>query len=355
MPHLFDPLTLRGVTLRNRVGISPMCQYSATYGVANDWHLAHAGARAAGGAGLFVVEATAVEPRGRITPWDLGLWDDGQVEPLERVARFVREQGAVAAIQLGHAGRKGSRARPWEGDVPLSDADGGWDLVAPSPLRYSDADRVPAELSAEDLAGIVDAFESAAARAAAAGFAWVEVHAAHGYLLHSFLSPVTNRRTDDYGGTFENRVRLLMDVVRAIRLVWPDRGVVAVRLSCTDWLPEGGWTLDESAVLSGMLKDEGVDLIDCSSGGIAGKVKVPVGPAYQVPFAAEIRRRATLATAAVGLITTPEQADAIVRDGQADVVLIGRESLRSPSWPLHAARTLGHPFPPPPQYRRAYP
>lgn len=354
MASLFDSFALQSVTLRNRIGVSPMCMYSATEGVANDWHLVHLGARAAGGAGLVIVEATAVSPEGRITPGDTGLWADGQVEPLARLVRFVRDQGAVAGIQLAHAGRKASAARPWEGGAHLTDAAGGWTPLAPSPVAFGDTlTRVPEALTPAGIARLQADFVAAAKRALAAGFEWLELHSAHGYLAHQFLSPLSNRRTDRYGGGFENRIRFLLETTRAVRAVWPARLPLTVRLSCTDWV-EGGWTVEESVELSRLLKREGVDLIDCSSGGGVPTAKIPVGPGFQVGFAERVRREAGIATAAVGLITQPEQADAIVRGGQADVVLLARELLRDPHWPYHAARALGVTLVPPAQYARAW-
>ena len=354
MANLFEPFTARSVTLRNRIGVSPMCMYSANDGVMNDWHLVHLGARAAGGAGLVILEATAVAPEGRITPGDAGLWGDHQVEALARTAAFVRGQGAVPGLQLAHAGRKASAARPWEGGGHLSDAEGGWAPVAPSALAFGGAlDRVPVALSAADLARLQGCFVAATQRALAAGVEWLELHAAHGYLAHQFLSPLSNRREDNYGGSFENRIRFLLETTRRVRAVWPERLPLTVRLSCTDWV-DGGWTLEESIELARRLKAEGVDLIDCSSGGGVATATPPIGPGFQVPFAERIRREAGVATAAVGLITEPEQADAIVRQGQADVVLLARELLRDPHWPLRAARKLGATLVPPVQYARAW-
>ena len=342
MPHLFDTLTIRGVTLRNRIGVSPMCQYSSDNGRAGDWHLVHLGARAAGGAALVIAEATAVEPRGRITPGCAGLWSDEHVEPLRRVTRFVSAQGAVPGIQLAHAGRKASCARPWEGGHHLADEEGGWTPVAPSAIAFGGKQpRVPRELTAAEIEALPRLFVAAARRAEAAGFEWLELHAAHGYLLHSFHSPISNRREDAYGGSFENRTRLTIAIARELRGAWPERKVLSVRLSCTDWM-EGGWTLEESVELARRLKAEGVDVIDCSSGGIHPDARIPVGAGYQVPLAERIRREAGIATAAVGMITQPMQADEIVRNGRADLVLLARELLRNPNWPMDAARALGH-------------
>ena len=338
---LFDPLTLRSVTLRNRIGVSPMCQYSSDDGFASDWHLVHLGTRAVGGAALVMTEATAVEARGRISPQDLGLWKDEQIEALARVTRFVRAQGAVPGIQLAHAGRKGSTLRPWEGTGAIDGARGGWTPVAPSAEPFSAAYPMPAALSEDGIAEVIASFAKAAARALEAGFQVVEIHAAHGYLIHEFLSPVSNRRIDRWGGSFENRVRFLLEVVKAVRGVWPDALPLLVRISATDWLGGEGWELGESVALARLLRAEGVDLIDCSSGGIAPQVKIDVGPGYQTPFAARVRAEAEIATAAIGMITSAAQAEHILRTGQADMVFLARELLRDPYWPLHAAKELG--------------
>ncbi|MBC7869821.1 MAG: NADH:flavin oxidoreductase/NADH oxidase [Chitinophagaceae bacterium] len=355
MAHLFDPLTLRGVTLRNRIGVSPMCQYSCVDGFATDWHLVHLGSRAVGGAGLIMAEATAVEARGRISPNDLGIWHDDHIEPLAKITRFMKEYGATPGIQLAHAGRKAGTARPWSGGRPLSDADGGWNAVAPSAIPFYDDFRVPTALSVEEIAAIQGKFKAAAMRALAAGFEMIEIHGAHGYLIHSFYSPLSNQRDDQYGGSFENRTRFLVETTRAVRSVWPDEKPLAVRLSCSDWT-EGGWTGEDSVQLAQSLKNEGVDLIDCSSGGAVANVRIPVEAGYQVPFAEMVRHGAEIPTAAVGLITQPAQADAIIREGRADVVLLGRESLRDPYWPIHAAHTLNEQAqaPVPAQYARAF-
>lgn len=341
MSHLFTPYTLRGVTLRNRIGMSPMCQYSAEArdGRVTDWHLQHAAARAIGGCGLIIVEATAVEPRGRISPQDLGLWEDGQLEPLARLAAAIRRSGTVPGIQIAHAGRKAATFRPWQGGGPLGEADGAWPIVAPSALPYTDAHQTPAALAVDEIAGIVQAFAAAARRADAAGFDWLELHGAHGYLLHSFLSPITNLRADAYGGDFEQRVRFMEQVVAAVRAVWPERKPLTVRLSCTDWLDDG-WQLSDSIALARRLAALGVNLIDCSSGGIRPHVKVPVGPGYQLFAAEAVRRDGGLPTAAVGLISTPQQAEAALAAGQADLIYLGRPLLREPYWPLRAAAEL---------------
>ncbi len=356
MSHLFAPLTIKSITLRNRIGVSPMCMYSSDDGVAHDWHLVHLGARAAGGAGLVIAEATAVSPEGRITPADAGIWAEKHIEPITRINRFVKAQGAVPGIQLAHAGRKASAARPWEGGGHLADAAGGWTPVAPSAVAFGDGlNKIPHELSLEEIGRVQADFVAATKRALLAGSEWLEVHGAHGYLGHEFLSPFSNRRTDCYGGGFENRIRFLVETTRAVRAVWPDHLPLTVRLSCTDWA-EGGWTIDETLELARRLKAEGVDLIDCSSGGGVAGAKILVGAGYQVPFAERIRREVGIATAAVGMITDPMQADQIVRNGQADVVLLARELLRDPNWPLRAARALhAKPSPVPPvQYARAW-
>ena len=353
MAALFAPFTQRGVTLRNRIVVSPMCQYSCQDGFATDWHLVHLGARAVGGAGVVVAEATAVEAGGRISPHDLGLWQDAHVEPLARVAKFIRDQGAVPAIQLAHAGRKASTARPWQGGRPVPPAYGGWPVVAPSAVAFAEDHPMPRELDADGIAGIVQAFSAAAQRARAAGFELVELHAAHGYLLHQFLSPLSNHRTDRYGGPFENRIRLLTEVVDGVRAVWPESRPLWLRVSATDWAETDGWDLPQTVALARALKPRGVDLFDCSSGGTLPRAKIPGGPGFQVPFAEAVRREAGLATGAVGLITQPEQAEHIVAEGRADVILLARQFLRDPYWPLHAARVLGATAAWPVQYLRA--
>jgi len=355
MPHLFDPFTLRGITLRNRIGVSPMCMYSYSDGLSNDWQVVHLGARAAGGAGLIIAEATAVEPRGRITAHDAGLWSDAHIEPLQRVTRVIKDNGAVAGIQIAHAGRKASSSRPWEnnGRPVWPEQPGGWQGVGPSPLAYSPDYAEPRALSVAEIHEIQTAFRAAAGRALAAGFEWLEIHAAHGYLLHSFYSPLSNQRSDAYGGSFDNRIRFLIETAAAMRAVWPERLPLTARISGSDWA-EGGWTVEESVELARRLKGEGVDLIDCSSGGGVASAKVPVGPGYQVPISEAVRSGAQIATAAVGLITAPAQADEIVRNGRADLVLLGREMLRDPHWALHAAQTLKQPAPLPAQYLRGF-
>ncbi len=341
-PHLFQPLTVKSVTLRNRIGVSPMCQYSSEDGVANDWHLVHLGSRAVGGAALVIAEATAVSPEGRISPGDAGIWAEKHIEPVARINRFIKQHGAVLGIQIAHAGRKASASRPWEGDHHLSESDGGWATVAPSAVAFGKRlDKVPRALTEADIAKVQSDFVAAAKRSATAGAEWLELHFAHGYLTHEFLSPLSNQRTDRYGGGFENRIRFAVETTRAVRAAWPDKFPLTARLSCTDWVP-GGWDLEQSVELSRRLKAEGVDLIDCSSGGITPDAKIEVGPGYQLPFAEKIRREANVATAAVGMITEPGQADEIIRSGQADLVYMAREFLRDPYWPAHAAKVLGH-------------
>ena len=355
MSCLFSPLQLRGLTLKNRIGVSPMCQYSSTDGFANDWHLVHLGQFAVGGAGLVFTEATAVVPEGRISPQDLGIWDDAQLPMLERITRFIRAQGAVAGMQLAHAGRKASTKRPWDGAGAVQPADGGWaDVMAPSALPFSADYPQPLALTLDGVARVVDAFRAAAERAIAAGFQVLEVHAAHGYLLHEFLSPLSNQRTDRYGGSIENRARLTLDVVAALRRAMPEAMPLVVRISATDWA-EGGWSGDDSVQLATWLKAAGVDLVDVSTGGLVGGVRIPVGPGYQVPFARQVREGAGVATASVGLITDPAQAEAIVANGDADMVLLAREMLRQPHWPLLAAHALGADQPWPEKYERARP
>jgi 2,4-dienoyl-CoA reductase-like NADH-dependent reductase (Old Yellow Enzyme family) len=335
--RLFSPLKIRGVTLRNRIAMSPMCQYSSEDGFSTDWHLAHHAARAVGGTGLLIAEATGVVPEGRITPNCLGIWKDEHIPALRRVTEFVSAHGSVPGIQLAHAGVKGSRHRPFHPKrgqyVPIED--GGWKPVGPSAKRYRSDGPVPHELSSAEIRGVVESFAEAAQRSIAAGFKVIELHFAHGYLGHSFLSPLMNERADEYGGPFENRVRFLMESVRAVRAVLPEETPLFVRFSCTDWV-EGGWTLEDSVRAARMIKDEGVDLIDCSTGGATRNADIPVGPGYQVPFAEGIRKDAGILSGAVGLITEAAQADSIIADGRADLVLMGRELLRDPHWPLRA-------------------
>ncbi len=351
---LFSPLTLRGLTLRNRIAVSPMCEYSSTDGFADDWHLVHLGSRAVGGAGLVITEAAAVTPEGRISPSDLGIWKDEHVPFLARCTAFIRAHGAAAGIQLAHAGRKASTARPWEGGHQVGAEAGGWTPVAPSAIPFSQKDVTPIALDRAGIRSVVEAFVAATHRSLAARFDVIELHAAHGYLLHSFLSPLCNQRTDEYGGSFDNRIRLLLEVTSAVRAAWPEHLPLLVRVSATDWV-EGGWDLPQSVELARRLGPLGVDLVDCSSGGTVPGVRIPVAPGYQVPFAETIRREARIATGAVGLITEPVQAETIVAGGQADLVLLARELLRDPYWPLHAAQALGTKGPWPSQYLRAAP
>ena len=355
MSHLFEPLTLRSVTVANRIAVSPMCQYSSVDGYVTDWHFVHLGSRAVCGAGLVITEAMAVTPQGRITPHDLGIWSDDHIEPLARIVHFMSRQGSLVGIQLGHAGRKASTPAPWENrSVTLTEAEGGWPTVAPSAVAFDEGCIVPTALTEEGVQGIATAFAQAARRSLQAGFRVAEIHAAHGYLLHQFLSPLSNRRTDRYGGSLENRTRLLRDTVSAVRDVWPGHLPLLVRISVTDWV-EGGWDLEQSLELVRQLQPLGVDLIDCSSGGSDPHARIPIGTGYQTPFAEQIRRETGSRTGAVGLITSPAQADHIIRSGQADLVLLGRELLRDPYWPLRAARELGQLVPWPAQYVRAAP
>jgi len=353
MIDLFSPLTIRGVTFRNRIAVSPMCEYSSDDGFANDWHLVHLGSRAVGGAGLVLTEASAVEPRGRISAADLGIYRDEHIEMLARIARFIRAQGAVPGIQIAHAGRKGSTRVPWEGGAVVPESEGGWRTVAPSPIPFRPGDPAPAELTKSEIRGMVEAFGAAARRALAAGFQVVEIHGAHGYLIDEFLSPLSNHRTDEYGGTRDGRMRFALEVTAAVRAAWPDSLPLFMRISAVDWV-EDGWQIEDSVELAGRLGPLGVDLIDCSSGGVVPYAKIEIGPAYQTPFAERIRRESGILTGAVGMITEPHQADAIVRTGQADIVLLAREFLRDPYWPLHAAKALGAAAAIPKQYGRAW-
>ncbi len=350
---LFDPLPLGNLTLRNRIAISPMCEYSATDGVPDEWHLVHLGSRAVGGAGLVFTEASAVSAQGRISPGDTGIWNDCQAEVWARIVRFIVSQGAAAGMQIAHAGRKASTDLPWQGGEPLTRGQGGWDTVAPSALAFDEGYPTPMALDADGIATIVADFAAAAARTRDAGFGVIEIHAAHGYLLHSFLSPLSNHRDDAYGGSLANRARLLREVVTAVRVQWPAPAPLVVRLSATDWMP-GGWDIDECVELARWLKQDGVDLIDCSSGGTSPHAEISVGPGYQVPFAARIRREARIATGAVGMITTGAQANSIIENGEADLILIGRESLRDPYFPRRAAAELGIKLAGPVQYGRGW-
>ncbi len=352
--HLFSPLQIRGITFRNRIAVSPMCEYSCEDGFATDWHLVHLGSRAVGGAALVLTEATAVEERGQISPADLGIWKDDHIEPLARIAAFVRSQGAVPGIQLAHAGRKASTSRPWTNSGALIlPENGGWTPVAPSPIPFREGEPASTELTHAEIARIVNAFAEAAARSHAAGLQVIEIHAAHGYLLDEFLSPLANRRADEYGGSFDNRIRIVLEVVAAIRKVWPDSLPLFLRISATDWV-EGGWEIADSVELARRVKPLGVDLIDCSSGGMVPYAKISPAPGFQVPFAEQIRRETSIFTGAVGMITEPEQADKIIAGEQADMVLLAREFLRDPYWPLRAAKVLGAAVQPPVQYLRAW-
>ncbi|WP_273207162.1 NADH:flavin oxidoreductase/NADH oxidase [Marinobacter subterrani] len=340
-PHLFRPVSFRSVTARNRIMLSPMCQYSGQDGLSNDWHLVYLGARAAGGAGWVFTEAVHTEPHGRITPYCLGLWNDEQRDRLARIASFVEAQGAVPGIQLGHAGRKASVGRPWEGSRPLNVAEGGWDnQVSASALPYAEGWHAPIAMSTDQITETLQALRSAARRAREAGFKALEIHGAHGYLIHQFLSPLSNQRTDAYGGSFENRIRFLQESIQVVREVWPAELPLFVRLSCTDWV-EGGWTLDDTVRLATLLQFQGdVDLIDCSSGGNDPRQQIPIHPGYQIPLSQEVRTRARIATGAVGLIHSPDLAESVVANGQADLVVLGRALLSDPAWPLRAAATL---------------
>ena len=353
--RLFSELTLRDLTFRNRIVVSPMCEYSSTDGFANDWHLVHLGSRAVGGAGIVFTEATAISPEGRISPQDLGIWKDEHIEMLARITRFVREQGAAPGIQLAHAGRKGSTRRPSEspaGEIPVSE--GGWATVAPSAIPFAPNYPTPQTLDGHGIRKVIDDFVAAAKRALAAGFRIVEIHAAHGYLIHEFLSPLSNQRTDAYGGSFENRTRVLRDVIVAVRRVWPEKYPLFVRISASDWV-EGGWDVDQSVELAKQIAPLGVDLIDCSSGGNSATAQIPASPGYQVPFAEAVRKGAGIPTGAVGLITSGEQAEAIIAEGKADVIDLAREFLRDPYFPLHAAARAGETASWPIQYLRAAP
>lgn len=352
--QIFDPFEIRGTTLPNRIVVSPMCEYSSTDGFANDWHLVHLGSRAVGGAGLVFTEATAVAPEGRISPQDLGIWKDDHIEFLARITKFIRSQGSVPGMQLAHAGRKGSTVRPWEGARAVPISEGGWKPVAPSPIPFAQAYATPEELDRAGIQKVIQAFADAARRACEAGFGVVEIHSAHGYLLHEFLSPLSNERFDSYGGSFENRTRLLREVIAAVRRVWPEDRPLFVRISATDWIDDG-WDLDQSVELAKRIAPLGVDLVDCSSGGIVPSAKIPLGPGYQVPFAERIRHETGMPTGAVGMITSAAQADLILREEKADLIIMAREFLRKPYWPLDVARELGFPVSWPVQYLRAAP
>ena len=352
MAHLFTPFKLREIELKNRIVVSPMCQYSADGGIPNNWHLVNYGSRAVGGAALVMVEATAVCPEGRITPWCTGIWSDRHTAAFRPITDFIRTQGAIPGIQIAHAGRKASCTQPWTGSQYIPIGAGGWQTVAPSAIPFSPAHGTPHALSIEEIDGIVELFAEAAYRALTAGFEVAEVHCAHGYLLNEFLSPLANRRDDEYGGSLENRCRLPLRVAKTIRDLWPDQWPVFVRISATDWV-EGGWDLAQSIQFGKRLKYIGIDLIDCSTGGMVPDVTIPAGPGFQVPFAAGVRREAGIATGAVGIITEPEQAERILANGEADAIFLARELLRDPYWPLRAARELGVDVAWPNQYARA--
>ncbi len=354
MSKLFESLKIREIAFRNRIFVSPMCQYSSRDGMPTDWHLVHLGSRAVGGAALVMVEATSVSPEGRISPSDSGIWSKDHATAFKRITAFIKDQGAVAGVQLAHAGRKASTGLPWLGGKPLGANEGGWQVVAPSPIAFDQQSQIPRELSREDLDELVSQFLSAARNSLEAGFEVIEIHMAHGYLLHEFLSPLSNFRTDEYGGNLENRMRFPLRIAKALREAWPSRLPVFVRISCTDWI-EGGWDLEQSVEFCRRLKTLGIDLIDCSSGALAPDAKIPAGPGFQVPFAAAVRREVQIPAGAVGLITDPAQAEQIIVTGQADAVMMGREFLREPYWPLHAAKALHTDIDWPLQYQRAKP
>ncbi len=349
---LFSPLCLRELEFKNRIFVSPMCQYSCIDGIPTDWHLVHLGSRAVGGAGLVMVEATAVVPEGRISPNDTGIWSDGHAAAFQRIAAFISAQGSVPGLQIAHAGRKASTDRPWQGGNPLKPGNGGWQPLAPSAIPFAANYAVPKELSSDEIGKLVESFTEAAKRALTAGFKVIEIHMAHGYLLHSFLSPLSNHRTDEFGADFEGRARFPLQVAKAVRDAWPASLPVFVRISATDWI-EGGWNLSQTVRFCRKLRKIGIDMIDCSSGGLVSDAKIPVAPGFQVPFAAAIRREAKMPTAAVGLITSPQQADQTLVCGDADAIFLARQMLRDPYWPLHAAQALGEDVPWPDPYTRA--
>jgi 2,4-dienoyl-CoA reductase-like NADH-dependent reductase (Old Yellow Enzyme family) len=354
MSILLSKLNIKNVILKNRIVVSPMCQYSSHEGFANDWHLVHLGSRAIGGAALIFTEATAISPEGRISPDDLGIWTDDHIQMLKRMTDFIHQHDAVSGIQLAHAGRKASTQAPWKGGKQIKEQAGGWKTVAPSEIPFHETDEKPRALSAEEIQKVKSDFKAAARRALAAGFQVIELHAAHGYLLHQFLSPLSNQRTDEYGGSFENRIRLLLETIEAVQEVWPAENPLFVRISATDWA-EGGWSPEESVLLSGILKTKGIDLVDSSSGGLAAHQQIPVGPGYQVPFAEAIKQQTGVLTGAVGLITEAAQAEEILQKDQADLIFMARELLRDPYFALHAAFTLGEEQQWPAQYDRAKP
>ncbi len=349
---LFTPFKIRDIELKNRIVVSPMCQYSAQDGFANDWHFVHLGSRAVGGAALVLTEATAVSPEGRISPHDLGIWKDEHIEQLQKITHFIEQQGAVPGMQLAHAGRKASKTEPWNGDKLIPLANGGWKTTAPSSIPFSDDSDTPIELTKEEINKIIADFRSATARALKAGFKVLEIHGAHGYLINEFLSPLSNKRTDEYGGSFENRTRFLLEIIAAMRSVWPSAYPLFLRISASDWTADG-WTIEDSVKLGKIVKDKGIDLIDCSSGGVVPNVKIPAASGYQLPFAEAVRKGAGIPTGAVGIIVQPEQAEAIIANGQADLVFMARELLRDPYFPLRAARELDYDIKWPLQYERA--
>lgn len=352
MAFLFDPLTIRSVQFKNRIVVSPMCEYSSQDGFANDWHLVHLGSRAVGGAGLVITEATAVSPEGRITPDDLGIWKDEHIEFLKRITAFITAQGALPGIQLAHAGRKASHTSPWNGNRPLTKEEGAWTTLAPSAIGFKESDSLPKAMSMADIEQLKTDFKTATERAVEAGFKVIEIHAAHGYLLNEFLSPLSNKRTDEYGGSFENRIRLLLEIVEVIRSVFPESLPLFVRISASEWI-EGGWLADDSVQLAKILKTKAVDLIDCSSGGNSYNQKIAVRPLYQVSFAEQVKREAEILTGAVGIITTAQEAEDILQQGKADMIVIARQFLRDPYFPLHAAKELNAAVQWPVQYERA--
>lgn len=354
MSNLFSPLKIKNITLKNRIAVSPMCQYSSKDGFASDWHLVHLGSRAVGGAGLIICEATAVSPEGRISPGDLGIWQDEHIPMLKRITEFISSQGAVPGIQLAHAGRKASHQAPWNGGKALTKNEGAWQTVAPSAIPFANDDNLPLELSKEGIQKVINDFKTAAQRALDTGFKIIEIHAAHGYLIHEFYSPYSNKRTDGYGGSFENRIRLLLEIIDNVKEVWPGENPLFVRISATDWIDDG-WTVEDSVRLAKIIKDHNVDLVDCSSGGNVPGVKIPIGPCYQLPFAEKIKKESGIMTGAVGMITTAAEAESIITNQQADIVLLAREFLRNPYFPLHAAAELNYDLTWPNQYLRAKP
>lgn len=354
MSLLFSPLTIKSITLRNRIVVSPMCQYSSTDGFATDWHLVHLGSRAVGGAGLIIQEATAVLPEGRISYGDAGIWKDEHIDKLQQIVSFIHQQGAVAGIQLAHAGRKASCETPWKGGRQIQSGENSWQTVAPSPIAFHTSEKPPKELSTDEIKDIIAAFKAAAVRATKAGYKLIEIHAAHGYLINQFLSPLSNTRTDEYGGSFENRTRFLLQVIDEIKTVWPADLPIFVRISATDWA-EGGWTIEDSVQLALILQHKGIDLIDTSTGGLIPGVKIPVGPGYQVSFAMQIKNETNILTGAVGMITNAEQGETILQEQKADLVIMARELLRDPYFPLHAAGLLNDTITWPLQYERAKP